>query len=186
MANASGLSISMPSIPGLAYNNGSTNYMLSVPGDIAMASTQSYAGIGNTTGGGPRALGGRRGAAPTNNDYDSWLRWLHGYLNGIDPDESLDGNNIYNFDYNDAWNAFCDWFSMAYPGHTPDDYTGADATILWEQWLSWFKSNNGSHQGGKGWYNFVPVGDYLPLLFMALFYVAYIFIRRREVKKIMN
>ena len=74
---------------------------------------------------------------------------------------------------------------MAYPG-TPDDYTGADAAILWEQWLSWFKSNNGSHQGNDSWHNFVPVGDYLPLLFMALLYVAYMFIRRSKVKQLMN
>jgi hypothetical protein len=58
--------------------------------------------------------------------------------------------------------------------------------VTWDMWLSWFKSNNGSHQGDKGLHNFVPVGDYLPLLFMALLYVAYIFIRYRELKKNMN
>ena len=183
MANASGLSISMPSIPGLAYNNGSTNYMLSVPGDIAMASTQPYAGIGHTTGGGPRALGGRKGAAPGRDPYDVWLEWLR--KNGQNYGDNVGGvdgsGNIYNWDYEDAWNAFCDWFSMAYPGSSPDDYTGADATILWDQWLSWFMSNNGTHTDSDGnIYNFLPIGDYLPLLVMAVIYIGYIAIRRRE------
>lgn len=145
----------------------------------------NYQGIGNTTAGGPRAMRGRQNAAPTDNGYASWLRWLDMY--GWDYADGYDDETgTYTYSEQAAWNAFCEWFSMAYPGSTPDDYTGADAAILWEQWLSWFKSNNGSHQGGKGWYNFVPVGDYLPLLFMALLYVAYIFIRRREVKKSMN
>lgn len=180
MANASGLSISMPSIPGLAYNNGSTNYMLSVPSDIAMASTQSYAGIGNTTGGGPRALGGRKGAAPGRNPYDVWLEWIKRY--GSNYGEPVgEGEGVYNWDYEDAWDAFCAWFSMAYPDSTPDDYTGADAAILWEQWLSWFMSNNGTHTDSDGnIHNFLPIGDYIPLLLMAMVYVGYIAIRRRE------
>lgn len=178
VAPASGLNVSMPSIPGLAYNNGSTNYMLSVPSDIAMASTQSYAGIGNTTGGGPRALGGRKGAAPGRDLYDVWLEWIKRY--GSSYGESV-GEGVYNWDYEDAWDAFCAWFSMAYPGSTPDDYTGADAAILWEQWLSWFMSNNGTHTDSAGnIHNFLPIGDYIPLLLMAMVYVGYIAIRRRE------
>ena len=178
VATASGLNVSMPSIPGLAYNNGSTNYMLSVPSDIAMASTQSYAGIGHTTGGGPRALGGRKGAAPGRDPYDVWLEWIKRY--GSSYGESV-GEGVYNWDYEDAWDAFCAWFSMAYPGSTPDDYTGADAAILWEQWLSWFMSNNGTHTDSAGnIHNFLPIGDYIPLLLMAMVYVGYIAIRRRE------
>lgn len=178
VATASGLNVSMPSIPGLAYNNGSTNYMLSVPSDIAMASTQSYAGIGHTTGGGPRALGGRKGAAPGRDPYDVWLEWIKRY--GSNYGESV-GGGVYNWDYEAAWDAFCDWFSMAYPDSTPDDYTGADAAILWEQWLAWFMSNNGTHTDSAGnIHNFLPIGDYIPLLLMAMVYVGYIAIRRRE------
>ena len=144
----------------------------------------NYQGIGNTTIGGPRGLGGRQNAAPTNNDYASWLRWLdmHGYefADGYD-----DETGTYTYSEQAAWDAYVDWYNSVY-GCNPGEYGGSSPDVTWEMWLGWFKSNNGSHQGGKGWYNFVPVGDYLPLLFMALFYVAYIFIRRREVKKIMN
>ena len=176
----------MPSNSIYAYNtngNGvaSRDVMSSVSGDIAMASTQSYTGIGNTTG--PRGMSGRKNAAPGRDPYDVWLEWLRkngqGYgenVGGVDG-----GGNIYNWDYEDAWNAFCAWFSMAYPGSSPDDYTGADATILWDQWLSWFMSNNGTHTDSAGnIYNFLPIGDYLPLLLMAVLYIGYIAIRRRE------
>ena len=186
VASASSLSISMPSNSIYAYNtngNGvaSRDVMSSVSGDIAMASTQSYTGIGNTTG--PRGMSGRKNAAPGRDPYDVWLEWLRkngqGYgenVGGVDG-----GGNIYNWDYEDAWNAFCAWFSMAYPGSSPDDYTGADATILWDQWLSWFMSNNGTHTDSAGnIYNFLPIGDYLPLLVMAVLYIGYIAIRRRN------
>ena len=174
IAPATSLSISMPSTQVYTYNNGGAS------SDIAMAS--SYQGIGNTTGGAMRGISGRKNAAPSRDPYDVWLEWLRkngqGYgenVGGVDG-----GGNIYNWDYEDAWDAFCDWFSMAY-GSTPDDYTGADATILWDQWLSWFMSNNGTHTDSAGnIYNFLPIGDYWPLLVMAVLYIGYIAIRRRE------
>ena len=74
-APSSALSVSMPTVPASVYNRGA---MASVAGDMAMASDQAYAGIGNTTG--PRGISGRK-----NGDMeDSWLDWLyrHGYTWG--------------------------------------------------------------------------------------------------------
>ena len=144
----------------------------------------NYQGIGNTTTNGPRAMRGRQNAAPTDNGYASWLRWLDmygsGYADGYD-----DETGTYTYSEQAAWDAYVEWYNSVY-GCNPGEYTGSNPEVTWEMWLGWFKSNNGSHQGNDGWHNFVPVGDYLPLLFMALLYVAYIFIRRREVKKSMN
>ena len=144
----------------------------------------NYQGIGNTTIGGPRAMRGRQNAAPTDNGYASWLRWLDmygsGYADGYD-----DETGTYTYSEQAAWDAYVEWYNSVY-GCNPGEYKGSNPEVTWEMWLGWFKSNNGSHQGNDGWHNFVPVGDYLPLLFMALLYVAYIFIRRREVKKSMN
>ena len=206
IAQASGISSPL-SVNSVSYtpvlhtsSSASGDEMLAVAQASNVASASSYAGMGYTTAtygtasygstygsSSARGISGRRGAAPTNNAYDTWLRWLQGYLqnNGIDPDESLDGNNIYNFDYNDAWDAFVAWFSNVY-GCDPGDYTGADPSIIWEQWLSWFMSNNGTHNYGDDTYNFLPVGDYWPLLVLALLYVGYIAIRRRNKTKIAN
>jgi hypothetical protein len=199
IAQASGISSPL-SVNSVSYtpvlhtsSSASGDEMLAVAQASNVASASSYAGMGYTTatygtatyGSIASRISGRRGAAPTNNGYDSWLRWLHGYLNGIDPDESLDDNNIYNFDYNDAWDAFVAWFSNVY-GCDPGDYTEADPSIIWEQWLSWFMSNNGTHNYGNDTYNFLPIGDYWPLLVFALLYVGYIAIRRREKIKIVK
>ena len=186
VALASGMSVSMSntSIYAFAGQNSNANIPV-VSGDAAIAAmtsassyTTAYSGIGRTTGGAFRGLGGRQNAAPSRDPYDVWLEWIKRY--GSSYGESV-GDGVYNWDYEDAWDAFCDWFSMAYPDSTPDDYTGADAAILWEQWLSWFMSNNGTHTDSAGnIHNFLPIGDYIPLLLMAMVYVGYIAIRRRE------
>ena len=186
MAPASGLnvSISSTSIYAFAGQNQSGSIPI-VSGDAAIASvasassyTTAYSGIGYASGGGPRALGGRQNAAPSRDPYDVWLEWLR--IHGDDYADQ-DGDGVYDWNYENAWDAFCDWFGRAYPGSTPDDYTGADAAILWEQWLSWFMSNNGTHtDSDDNIHNFLPIGDYIPLLLMAMVYVGYIAIRRRE------
>jgi hypothetical protein len=131
--------------------------------------------------GDPRGIGGRLNAAPTNNGYDSWLRWLD--INGDNYAEYDEETGTYTYSEQGAWEAYVAWYNDVYECN-PGEYTGMKPQVTWDMWLSWFKSNNGSHQGDKGLHNFVPVGDYLPLLFMALLYVAYIFIRYRELKKI--
>ena len=141
----------------------------------------NYQGLGNTTMGGSRGIRGRQNAAPTNNGYDTWLRWLDS--NGPAYAEYDDETGTYTYSEQGAWDAYVDWFNAVY-GCNPGEYTGSDPIVTWDMWLGWFTSNNGSHKGNSGWHNFVPVGDYLPLLFMALLYVACIFIRYRELKKI--
>lgn len=173
---ASGLSVSMPSTSMYAYNtnrNGlsATDVMASVSGDIAMAS--SYQGVSGTYGGSSRSLSGRKDAAPTNNAYNSWLLWLqeYGYEYGAD-----DGSGTYTYDYEAAWEAFLAWLDTPYG----QAYAGSDPTIVWDLWFSWCMSNSGTHTYGDNIYKFLPIGDYVPLLVMALLYVGYIAIRRRN------
>ena len=177
---ATDLSLSSFSVPSLAYNPYASQ---SVTPELAMA-IPAYQGMGNTTPNAPRAIRGRQNAAPTNNGYASWLRWLDmygsGYADGYD-----DETGTYTYSEQAAWDAYVDWYNSVY-GCNPGEYEGSSPEVTWEMWLGWFKSNNGSHQGNDSWHNFVPVGDYLPLLFMALLYVAYMFIRRRKVKQLMN
>jgi hypothetical protein len=178
--DVSAASLPAMSVPALAYDPSASQSLFS---EIAMA-IPSYQGMGNTTPNAPRAIRGRQNAAPTNNGYASWLRWLDmygsGYADGYD-----DETGTYTYSEQAAWNAYVGWFNSVY-GCDPGEYGGSSPEVTWEMWLGWFKSNNGSHQGNDSWHNFVPVGDYLPLLFMALLYVAYMFIRRSKVKQLMN
>ena len=170
MASA-GLSVSMPSTSLYAYSNNRNNsaasdVMSSVSGDIAMASTQAYAGIGNTTG--ARGLNGRKNGKAE----DSWLQWLAKYGTKYGTQT---GDGEYSFDYYDLYDAYMDYIENYW-----DDMWGGDNKPTFEQWLSWFQGGDGSHSYKGNTYNWVPVGDYYPLLILALLYVGYLVIRRRK------
>ena len=174
MASA-GLGVSMPSTSVFAYNTNRNNstasdVMSSVSGDIAMASTQAYAGIGNTTGGASRGISGRKNGAAE----DSWLQWLARYGRGFGTESGNEENGYtYSFDYYQLQNAYNEYVNNYW-----DDMWGTPPSF--DQWLLWFQSNDGSHGYRGDTYNWVPVGDYYPLLILALLYVGYIAIRRRK------
>ena len=184
-APASVLSVSMPSTSVLAYNNTNADYLSSVSGDIAMVSTQAYAGIGNTT----RGIGGRRNSAPTLGDpwwvwFDSWLSKDEdgdGVPDNGDPYGS-DGN--YTFDIytlKQAYNAFiASWWN---------DNMG-DAPSF-DEWLDWYlqaieNGEEGYHEFNEHKYFWQPIGDIWPLVVMALLYSGYMIFRRRKQQTAIN
>ena len=178
MASA-GLGVSMPSTSVFAYNtkrNNSTasDVMSSIPGDVAMASTQAYAGIGNTTGGASRGISGRKNGSVE----DSWLQWLalYGTKYGTQTGDEENGY-IYSFDYYDLYDAYMDYIENYW-----NDMWGGDNKPTFEQWLSWFQGGDGSHGYRGNTYTWVPIGDYYPLLILAMLYVGYVAIRRRKSK----
>jgi hypothetical protein len=61
-----------------------------------------------------------------------------------------------------------------------DDMWGEPPTF--DQWLTWFQGNGGSHGYRGNTYTWVPIGDYYPLLILAILYVGYVAIRRRKSK----
>ena len=174
MASA-GLIVSMPSTSVFAYNTNRNNSvandaMSSVSSDIAMASTQAYAGIGNTTGGASRGMAGRKNGAVE----DSWLKWLAKYGTGYGNESGDDENGwTYSFDYYQLEMAYKDYVANYW-----DDMWGEPPTF--EQWLTWFQGNGGSHAYRGNTYNWVPIGDYYPLLILAILYIGYVAIRRRK------
>ena len=166
-APSSALSVSMPTAPAFAYNRGA---MPSVAGDMAMASDQAYAGIGNTTG--PRGISGRK-----NGDVeDSWLDWLYryGYTYGSVSGDEQNGYT-YSFSYNDLLDAYNDYVTNYWQKMwgTPPGF---------DQWLLWFQGDGGMHDYRGNSYVWLPVGDYYPLLILAMLYVGYVAIRRRKSK----
>lgn len=103
--------------------------------------------------------------------YDEWLRWFDmiGRFYGTN-----DGNNNYSFDNAQAANAYAAWASTRSPEMPTPSY---------EEWLKWLMSQ-ATHTGSKGTYSFVPVGEFLPLLLMALLYAIALFVKRNKTAQI--
>ena len=170
-APSSALSVSMPTAPAFAYNRGA---MSSVAGDMAVASNQAYAGIGNTTG--PRGISGRK-----NGDVeDSWLDWLyrHGYTWGSESGDEQNGYT-YSFSYSDLLEAYNDYVANYW-----QKMWGTPPTF--DQWLAWFQGDGGMHDYRGNSYVWLPVGDYYPLLILAMLYVGYVVVRRRKQQVLEN
>ena len=166
-APSSALSVSMPTAPAFAYNRGA---MSSVAGDMAVASDQAYAGIGNTTG--PRGISGRKNGGVE----DSWLDWLyrHGYTYGSVSGDEQNGYT-YSFSYDDLWEAYNDYKDNYWQKMWGDPPT-------FDQWLTWFQGDGGMHDYRGNSYVWLPVGDFYPLLILSLLYAGYVIIRRRKNK----
>jgi hypothetical protein len=160
VASASGLSVSMPSTSVYAYNtnrNGSsaTDVMASVSGDIAMASSQAYAGIDNTTG--ARGLSGRK-EVPS--------------IGGGTSDESVFMSILITICGGSADLTLTDaelWAKWIVYNATP-----GTAPVYWEQFLAWYQSIRTLPA--------TPVGDaVLFVLCCALFYAIYIYVKRKKI-----
>lgn len=167
VASASGLSVSMPSTSVYAYNtnrNGAsaTDVMASVSGDIAMASSQAYAGIGNTT----RGISGRRNA---NGFDDNFTGWLDGLIGDGTPNDwyayNIDG--VYYFNYDNLYELYQEAIKN---GQLPPGVT-------WEMFLKWF-TRDGSDYAFP-----IPSGVWF-MCFLALGYGLYIAYRRKQ--KVVN
>ena len=168
-APSSALSVSMPTAPAFAYNRGA---LPSVAGDMAMASDQAYAGIGNTTG--PRGISGRRNIGEnTGNPYDSWLAWFDkvGWSYGTNT-----GDGTYTYSDAQARAAYDAWVaSLSDQMPVPS----------FEVWLQWFLGGNGSHysenSGNTYTYSALPIGDVFPLFVFVVLYLLYLLCSKRKV-----
>jgi hypothetical protein len=167
--------VSSSGTPVLAVNNNrNTNNQIlpNISGEVVANPVATYAGIGNTTGGASRGISGRKNGAVE----DSWLQWLAKYGTGYGSGSGDDENGwTYTFDYYQLDKAYQDYVTNYW-----DDMWGEPPTF--EQWLLWFQGNGGSHDYKGNTYNWVPVGDYYPLLILAMLYVGYVAIRRRKSK----
>ena len=167
VSSASGLSVSMPSTSVYAYNtnrNGSsvTDVMASVSGDITMASSQAYAGIGNTT----RGISGRKNA---NGLDDNFTGWLDGLIGDGTPNDWYAYNigGVFYFNYDNLYELYQEAIKN---GDLPPGVT-------WEMFLKWF-TRDGSDYAFP-----IPSGVWF-MCFLALGYGLYIAYRRKQ--KIVN
>lgn len=162
VATASGLNVSMPSTSMYAYNSNrssASDVVSSMSGDLAMASSQAYAGIGNTT----RGIGGRKNAPGMGGNLDNWVQGLIG--NRDYWSYNIDGVDY--FDYaklRELYNA-----AIA-NGDLPEG-------ITWEEFLSWFGDQSDRYAFP------VPSGVWF-MCILALGYGLYIAYRRKQ--KVVN
>ena len=128
-------------------------------------SSVSYAEYTGMFGGGNRmGVRGRQNSGPLSNE-DYWLRWLS--LNGSSYGTCVDG--VWMLDVHAltaAWEAFCAGWNETMGGTKPS----------LDEWLAWFMgSENNPYTWNDGetdyFYQYVPVGDILPLLLLALLYI---------------
>jgi hypothetical protein len=119
----------------------------------------------------PSGIRGRQNLGPGNVE-DTWLIWLSKNID--DFGTSGEGGWYYNeSQLRAAWEAYCAAWNETM-GKCP----------TWDEWLAWFMGNDGSHTWGSGEdaFNayFVPVGNILPLVLMAMLYMIILFVKRNK------
>lgn len=188
-APSMGLSVSMPNGSLFTFAGQNTNANIPiVSGDAAIAAvasassyTAAYSGIGYTTGGASRGIGGRHDAPPSyggdgdpdDNQNGDESGWGSTWLNWLDNRYGETGDRAFTWyeleELYDQWRA-------AYVNNNP----GAIPPTI-DEWMAWFYGTSGdlTHTGGSGnEYTFLPVGDIMPILIMALMYIGIIAVRR--------
>ena len=161
VATASGLNVSMPSTSMYAYNSNrssASDVMSSMSGDIAMASSQAYAGIGNTT----RGIGGRKNAPGMGGNLDNWVQDIIGNDGWVWTDGTID--------YFDKAKLYQMYQEAIANGDLPEG-------ITWEEFLSWFGDQSDRYAFP------IPSGVWF-MCFLALGYGLYIAYRRKQ--KVVN
>ena len=155
-----------------SFNTSSFNNLINISPNSLITSSPlaaNYQGLGNATMGDPRGISGRKNGAMDN----SWLQWLaqNGKEYGSVTGDEENGYTYY-FNYDQlraAYEAFCStWQDM---WNDPPSF---------DEWLLWFQGNGGTHDYRGDTYSWVPVGEYIPLLIIALLYAGYIAIRHRK------
>ena len=161
-------SAGMPSVnmPVAAYGNTrlNTNELAALmSGDVALSTASAYAGIGNTTAGGPMGIRGRRNAPGIGDGLlDSWIQSLIGNEGW---NYNIDGIDY--FDYNTLHQMYEEAIEN---GDLP-------AGTTWEQFLSWFGLQSNRYA--------FPISDGVWFLcFVAMGYAVYVYSRKKQLKKI--
>lgn len=184
IAQAAGVSSSL-SVGGASYtlvlstsSSVSNDEMLAMAQASNVASASGYAGLGYTTatygtatyGSTANRISGRKNAGPTGMSWVEWIEYWYTANGWMLDDTDSYGLDVYKLRI--AYNAYiAKW----------NGQIGGPSLPTWDQWLAWFLSNGGSHtSGNENTFYFVPVGNYLPLLLLALAYAGYIAIRRRN------
>jgi hypothetical protein len=130
--------------------------------------TASYEDYAANYGARQNVRGRQNAGEDMSSTYEDWLRWFDmvGWHFGTN-----DGSGNFTFDNAQAEAAYAAWASTRSPELPIPSYA---------EWLKWLMSKT-THDGGNGnTYSFVPVGNILPLLLMALLYLIILFVNRNK------
>ena len=130
--------------------------------------TASYEDYAANYGGRQNVRGRQNAGEDMSSTYEDWLRWFDmvGWHFGTNV-----GSGNFTFDNAQAEAAYAAWASTRSPELPIPSYA---------EWLKWLMSKT-THDGGNGkTYSFVPVGNILPLLLMALLYLIILFVKRNK------
>jgi hypothetical protein len=133
-----------------------TNMLSGLPsGDIAMAA--SYAGIGQTTAGGPMGISGRRDVPGIGGEWEGWL--------GTEWSGGSDGITF-------------DMLKDLYARMTGDtDFSNQEQ---WDAFLAWFEGNQSNDK--FGWY-WAPISDAVPFVLLLCLVYAFVIYRKTKMAK---
>ena len=178
-APSTGLSATMPNGSLFTFAGQNTNANIPiVSGDAAIAAmasassyTAAYSGIGYTTGGASRGISGRKNGAVEN----SWWSWLSSHNNPGNGVVDENGNWIYTYDKYDLQQLYNDFIAFWSKNFGSEDLPEYD------EWLEWYISSTGAdgYSYKNNTYLFQPIGDILPLVIMALFYLFFLLYQRK-------
>lgn len=146
-----------------------TGYALNTSYGTASYDELAYGGYGNRN-----SMPGRQNA-PSSGLGNSWLNWLDDYYsNTLDWWNEDKGNgNSTTLDWQAAYNAYLAMLdSWNYTMGNPPTWEEFEAW-LWKSKGSWYEKNGHS-------YTYVPVGDVLPLLILALLYMVILVVKRNK------
>ena len=142
------------------------------------SSTSDYGQYTGMFGTGRQNVRGRQNINP----WDSWLSWLYDNETGNwgTGTEDENGNWIYTYTEDQlraAYEAWAATFGQSW-GPKPPSF---------EAWLEWMQSGgNDGYMYGDNTYRFLPVGDIVPLLLLALLYVLFVAIKSKSLKSLLK
>jgi hypothetical protein len=136
--------------------------------------TASYGDYVGMSGGQPSGVRGRQNATP--NFWDDWLRWLSENDNGRWG--SLNDEGQYTYTKEQLRAAHAEWLKWL-------EENGSSVTpgmSSFESWWAWMLAGgyDGYEYDGVT-YRWVPIGNLLPLLLMALVYLIILFVKRNKI-----
>ena len=184
-------SISLPTAPrSSSANNAGYTPSLAQEANYAIASSNMQGGLFDyalqttygtasyeadvTSSPGRKNVRGRQNAMPGFDD--TWWEWLDQWVHENDYDNKK-GENGYVFDRYDLADAYNDFVTNYWN-------SGMGDPPSFDDWLDWYQSAMQNDDGYYTWkestYYWLPVGNILPLLLMALVYMIILFVKRNK------
>ena len=134
----------------------------------ASANNTQYSGM---FGGNRSNVRGRQNSGLT----DSWLDWLSRHAGEFVTGTETETGWTYTFTEQDLLNAYNEYITNYW-----DDMWGAKKPSF-DEWLAWLQNGGESgYEYNGNWYMWMPVGDILPLLLLAIMYIVAMYLRTKS------